>query len=99
MYYDVEFWVLFTSFFLVLTYLVLGFIIAFEVVLAMSGSSVALEWIKKHCSYKELYAEVIIFYPMILLGYFFLEMIPHYLFGVGKAAFDIQDLFDRLYQN
>ncbi len=99
MYYDFEFWVLFTSFFLVLTYLVLGFIIAFEVVLAMSGSSVALQWIKKHCSYKELYAEVIVFYPMILLGYFFLEVVPHYLFGTHKATFDIQDLFDRLYQN
>ncbi len=99
MYYDFEYWVLFITFFLILTYLVLGFIIAFEVTLAMSDSPVAMEWIKKHCSYKELYAEVIIFYPMILLAYFFLEVVPYYVFGVSKVEFDIQDLFNRLYQN
>jgi hypothetical protein len=99
MYYDFEFWVLFITFFLGMTYVVLGFVIAFEVTLAMSGSTLAMDWIKKHCSYKELYAEVIVFYPMILLGYLFLEVLPHYLFGVQKVAFDLQDLFDKLYQN
>lgn len=98
MYYDFEFWVLFISFFLALTYLVLGFIIAFEVTLAMTGSSVALKWIKTHCSYKELYAEVIVFYPMILLAYLFLEILPYYLFSVPRVEFDIQNLFDQLYQ-
>ena len=99
MYYDFEFWVLFASFFLGLTYLVLGFIIAFEITLAMSGSGTALRWIKEHCSYKELYAEVIIFYPMILFAYFFLEVVPHYLFKVNRVEFDIQNLFNQLYKN
>ncbi len=98
MYYDFEFWILFTSFFLGMTYLVLGFIIAFEVTLAMTGSGTAMKWIKEHCSYKELYAEVIIFYPMILLAYFFLEILPHYLFSVDRVEFDIQNLFDKLYK-
>lgn len=92
----VSFW--YISFALLLTYLVWGFIIAFEVVLAMGGSKWATEWLRTHHSYRQLYAEVLLFYPMILLGYLFLELIPHYVFGASKPApFEMQNLFERLF--
>ena len=50
---------------LILTYLVVGFIIAFEVSAAMNGGKYAVRWLKKHFSYEELYWSVIIFYPII----------------------------------
>jgi hypothetical protein len=93
-----SFWFLFFA--VVLTYLVWGFVMAYEIVAAMGGSAQALEWIKAHHSYKELYIGSILFYPMILLGYLFLEMIPHYLFKVQEyAPFDLQKVFDRLYRS
>ncbi len=84
----------------ILTYLVWGFVIAFQVVLAMSGSKWAYQWIKSRYTYKVFYTEVIVFYPMILLGYLFLEWIPYYLFGVKKlSVFDLDHLFNRLYKD
>jgi len=91
-----SFWYLFFA--AVLTYLVWGFIIGFEVVLAMSGAAWACNWLKTHHTYRQLYAETVVFYPMILLGYLFLELIPHYLFGATEMTrFDLQELFDHLY--
>lgn len=91
-----SFWFLFFA--AILTYLVWGFVIAFEMVLAMGGASWACRWLKKHHTYKQLYAESIVFYPMILLGYLLLELIPHYLFRVQEMTpFDLQKLFDTLY--
>ena len=91
-----SFWYLFFA--AILTYLVWGFVIAFEVVLAMSGAKWACQWLKAHHTYKQLYAESIVFYPMILIGYALLEWVPHYLFRVKEMTpFDMQKLFDRLY--
>ena len=91
-----SFWYLFFA--AVLTYLVWGFVIAFEVVLAMSGAEWAGQWLKAHHTYRQLYVESIIFYPMILIGYLLLEWVPHYLFRVREMTpFDMQRLFDRLY--
>ncbi|RLA72605.1 MAG: hypothetical protein DRG24_02440 [Epsilonproteobacteria bacterium] len=83
----------------ILTYLIWGFVVSFQVVLAMGGTKWALRWIKVRYSYKVFYAEVLIFYPMILLAYLFLEVIPYYLFGVKKlVSFDLDHLFERLFQ-
>lgn len=100
MFYNIQFsfWYLFLG--SVLTYLVWGFVVAFEVVLAMSGSDWAVKWIRKRYTYRQLYREVKIFYPMILVGYFFLEIIPYYLFGVPDIVmFDLKKLFDSLFDN
>lgn len=71
---------------------------AFEVILGMSGSKVGLAWLKKRHSYKMLYKEVAVFYPMILIGYFFLEIIPHYIFKMDPLVkFDMDKLFQELY--
>ncbi len=83
----------------ILTYLIWGFVVSFQVVLAMSGTKWALRWIKSRYKYKTLYVEVMIFYPMILLAYLFLELIPHYVFGVKKLVpFDLDHLFELLFQ-
>lgn len=97
MFYNLEFSFWYLVYGSILTYLVWGFVVAFEVVLAMSGTRIAREWIKKHHNYKQLYYEVRVFYPMVLLGYFFLEMLPHLLWRAPRAAFDLQGLFDDLY--
>jgi hypothetical protein len=94
---DIEFWVIFVKLVLGLTYLVVGFVVAFEVVLGMGGSKTAQQWIKTRHKYKNFYVAVMLFYPMILLGYFFLELVPHYLFGKRLVAFDMQKLFDQVY--
>jgi len=94
---DVEFWLIFIALFTGLTYLVWGFVVAFEVVLGMGGSRFALRWIKAHHTYKYLYVEVLVFYPMILLGYLFLELVPHLFFGARLSPFDMDGLFERLF--
>jgi len=72
--------------------------VAFEVILGMSGSKVGLAWLKKRHSYKMLYKEVAAFYPMIVIGYFFLEVIPHYIFRADPfVKFDLDRLFMELY--
>ncbi len=98
MFYSLEFsfWYLLLG--LILTYLVWGFIVAFEVILGMSGSKVGREWLKKRHTYKMLYREVAAFYPMILVGYLFLEVIPHYIFRMKPLVkFDLDKLFRELY--
>jgi len=97
MFYNIQFsfWYLFYA--AVLTYLVWGFVVAFEVNLAMSGSRIALKWIKDHHSYRQLYGEVKVFYPMIIIGYIFLELLPHYFFKAVLSDFDLDGLFEKLY--
>lgn len=97
MMFDTEYWLIFVALVTSLTYLVWGFVVAVEVVLGMGGSKVALRWIKAHHSYKNLYVEVLVFYPMILLAYLFLELVPHYLFGALLTPFDMDALFERLF--
>ena len=83
---------------MLLTYLVWGFVVSFEVNLALSHSKAAIKWLKKHYSYKGLYAEVLIFYPMILLGYFFLEYLPAIFDSTAsQAKFDLDALFQKLF--
>ena len=91
-----SFWYLLLGF--ILTYLVWGFIVAFEVILGMSGSKAGLAWLKKRHTYKMLYKEVAVFYPMILVGYLFLEIIPYYIFRIKPLVkFDLDKLFRELY--
>jgi len=99
MFYSLQFSFWYLLYGAVLTYLVWGFIISFEVNLAMGGSKMAREWIKRRHTYRQLYHEVKAFYPMIYIGYFFLELLPHYIWHDPLAPFDMQKLFDDLYEN
>ncbi len=93
------FWFLHIAYALVLIYLVLGFIIAFEVSAAMSGGELAIRWLRNHFTYHELYWSVIIFYPMLKLGYFLLEILPSIFTRGIYCSFDLDYLFDELFNH
>jgi uncharacterized membrane protein len=97
MFYSLEFSFWYVLYGSVLTYLVWGFVVSFEVNLAMGGSRLAREWIIKRHTYKQLSQEVKVFYPLILIGYFFLELLPHVLWNAPKSDFDMPRLFDELF--
>ncbi len=83
-------WSLFVLYALILTYLVVGFIVAFEAVLCMGGSKIAVKWVRRLYNLRTFMFLVYLFYPMLLLAYLFLELIPYY-FTTGKelTKFDI----------
>ncbi len=85
-----EFWFYFFKYAFILTYISWGIVVAIEALLLMSGSKFAKEWVRKRYTLKFFMFEVYIFFPMILLGYIFLEVIP-YLLGKSEdiAKFDI----------
>ena len=91
------FWFTYIAYAFMLTYIVLGFIVSFEVVAAMSGGTFALRWLRKHFSYDELYWSVIVFYPMVKLGYFFLEYLPSFITHQIRCHFDLDCLFYELF--
>ncbi len=93
------FWFFHIAYALILTYLVLGFIVSFEVSAAMNGGELALKWIRKHFSYEELYWSVIIFYPMLKLGYFLLEELPSFFTHNIHCQFDLDSLFEELFHH
>lgn len=99
MFYNLQFSFWYLLYGTILTYLVWGFIVSFEINLAMTGSKMARDWIKKRHTYRQLYLEVRAFYPMILLGYLFLELIPHWLWKAELAPFDLETLFHDLFDS
>jgi len=82
-----------------LSYVVFGLIISFEVTAAMSGGKFAFKWIRLHFTYNEFYYTVIVFYPMILLAYFCLEYLPSYLNREIRCEFNLECLFDELFNS
>ena len=90
-------WFFYITYAFVLTYLVLGFIVSFEVTAAMSGGKFAVKWIREHFSYKEFYWSVIIFYPMLRLAYFFLEYLPSFFTHEIRCEFSLECLFHDLF--
>jgi len=83
-----------------LTYLCWGFVIAVEINLILSGSEFALKWMKEHYNYERLYKEVSIFYPIIYIGYIFLEVLPYYIFGAEKPQrFDLRKVFYLIFSH
>jgi len=78
----------------ILTYLVLGFIISFEAMLALYGVESAVEWIREWHTPSTFKTMLIIFLPMLQLAYLFLELLPH-LVGLNKniRSFDLDRIF------
>lgn len=95
----IGFWFVYIAYAFILTYLILGLIVSFETTAAMSGGKYALKWIKEHFSYVEYYYSVIIFFPILLLVYFFLEYLPSYITHEIRCEFSLQSLFDDLFNN
>ena len=84
----------------ILTYLVIGFVIAFESILCMSGSKIAIEWVSKRYKLKGFMLSTYIFFPMLLLAYLFLEVIPYYS-GMTKTIvkFDISAMLYHVFKD
>lgn len=93
------FWYLHIVYAFILTYLSIGFIVSFETTAAMSGGKFAVKWIKEHFSYNEFYYSVIVFYPMLLLAYFFLEYIPSFITHEIRCEFNLDALFEDLFNS
>jgi len=95
-----EFWIELFKLIFILTYLVLGFIIAFESLLCMSGSEIAIAWVRKRYKLKDFMFSTYIFFPMLFLTYLFFEVIPYYS-GMTKTLvkFDISDMLYRVFKD
>ncbi len=93
-----SFWGYFITYASILTYLVVGFIVAFEAVLAMDGSQFAIKWIRRLYNLKAFMFSVYLFYPMLWFVYFLLEVLP-YIFGASKhlTKFDIPMMLYRVF--
>ena len=93
------FWFVYIAYAFVLTYLVIGLIVSFETTAAMSGGKFAVKWIKEHFTYKEFYLSTIVFYPMILISYFFLEYLPSFISHEIRCEFNLDALFYELFNS
>ena len=84
------FWSYFFIYAGILSYLTWGVVVAFETVLVMAGSEFAKAWEKKRYTLKFFMFEIYLFFPLVLFGYLFLEVVP-YLLGKSAtlASFDI----------
>ncbi len=92
------FWSYFFIYAAILTYLTWGFVVAFESVLIMTGSEAAKAWVRKRYTLKFFMFEVYLFFPLVFLGYVFLEFVPYFL-GTSKkiAKFDIANMIYEVF--
>ena len=92
-----EFWSYFFMYGAVLTYFTWGIVVAFEVVLVMAGSEFAKEWVRKRYTLKFFMFEVYLFFPLVVFGYLFLEVLPYFLgksdsvakFDIGRTIYEV----------
>ncbi|HIP47187.1 MAG TPA: hypothetical protein EYG95_06475 [Campylobacterales bacterium] len=91
------FWSYFFMYAGILTYFTWGIVVAFEVVLVMAGSEFAIEWVKKRYTLKFFMFEVYLFFPLVVAGYIFLEVLPYFLgksesiakFDIGRTIYEV----------
>ena len=60
-----------------MTYVVWGSIFAMELLLVYYGVKSAITWFQKRYTFKSFYYEYRVFYPMLMIAYLFLEIIPN----------------------
>ncbi|MEA2029411.1 MAG: hypothetical protein U9N49_10610 [Campylobacterota bacterium] len=79
-----------------MTYLIWGFIFGFEALLVAYRVKSAEEWFKDRYTYKSFYREYKIFYPMIMVVYTIVEILPS-LLGLEKPKrFEANDIIERM---
>ncbi len=97
---DFTFWLYFVTLAILLTYIVLGFLVAFEGVLAMSGSRFAIKWIRKQFSLEGFLWASKISYPFFIVVYFLFEQIPYFLgFEDDLTTFCMSDMMMKIYED
>jgi len=73
---------------LLLTYATWGFVFALQLLLVHHQVQTAIQWFCDHYTYPSFYAEYRIFYPMLWLLFFFLDVIPYLFFREHMIKFD-----------
>jgi hypothetical protein len=73
---------------LVLTYVSWGFVFALQLLLVHHQVPTAVDWFRDRYTYKSFYAEYRVFYPMLCLLFFFLDVIPRRIFRDHMIEFD-----------
>ena len=71
-----------------MTYLIWGSIFAMEVLLFYNGLKSAEEWFVERYTFKSFKNEYYAFYPMLMIAYFFLELIPSFLYRESFLRFE-----------
>jgi len=80
----------------IVTYIVLGFIVAFEAMLALNGVPGAIEWIRMHHSPRTFWRMLLLFLPILHLLYLLFEVIPN-LFGEPRSPFDLERIYSNVF--
>ncbi len=79
-----------------MTYIVWGFAFTIELLLAHNGVKSAINWFKKHYTIKTFEIEYKIFYPMMLIMYLLLEIIPSYIYKEPLLDFNPKALYKAM---
>ena len=79
-----------------MSYTIWGLVFAIELLLVHNGNKRAVEWFKDRYSFKAFEIEYKIFYPMLWLFYFLLEIVPHYIFGDKLNPFYPEEVKEKL---
>ncbi len=80
----------------VFTYITWGFAFTIELLLAHNGVESAINWFKKHYSVKAFEIEYKIFYPMMMIMYLLLEIIPNIIYKDPVVKFEPKELFKAM---
>ncbi len=79
-----------------MTYLMWGFVFGIETLLVGHRVKSAIEWFRGRYTFESFYIEYRVFYPMIMIVYFFVELLPGYL-GLDKPKrFEAAEIIERM---
>jgi len=81
---------------ILLTYVTWGFAFTIELLLAHNGVQSAIDWFKKHYSVKAFEIEFKIFYPMMIIMYLLLEIIPNIIYKDPLLDFEPKELYEAM---
>ncbi len=65
---------------LLLTYITWGFAFGIELLLVHNNTQTAMDWFKKYYTYKSFKREYYVFYPILWILYFLLDVMPHFFY-------------------
>ena len=78
------------------TYIIWGFVFTIELLLAHNGVQSAINWFKKHYKTNSFKIEYKIFYPMMLVMYVLLEIIPGIIYKEKILDFKPKELYEAM---
>ena len=81
---------------IILTYITWGFAFTIELLLAHNGVESAVAWFKKHYKPKTFMIEFKIFYPMMMVMYFLLEIVPSIIYKEPILKFEPRELYEAM---